>query len=292
MDRLDRFFEISERRSTVGAELRGGLVTFIAMAYIIMLNPIILSSAPDVDGHKLDFAQVVGDHVTGRRGDDDPVRRRRAASVRVRRGPRHQLVPGDDGGRIGHLARGDGARGHQRPDHRAARGDGTAAAGLRRRADATQVRDHRRHRTVHLFIGLVDAGFVSSTGLPSPPVGLGTAASARSAPCRRSSSSFTLLVTGILVARKIRGGILIGLVSGTVVAVVIEAIWHLGLGRRQARRLEPVGARRCPGRRSRGPTSRSSASSACPASAGSACSPRSCWCSRWCSRTSSTRWAR
>jgi AGZA family xanthine/uracil permease-like MFS transporter len=39
---------------------------------------------------------------------------------------------------------------------------------------------------------------------------------------------FTLLVTGILVVRKIRGGILIGLVSGTVVAVVIEAIWHLG----------------------------------------------------------------
>jgi adenine/guanine/hypoxanthine permease len=39
---------------------------------------------------------------------------------------------------------------------------------------------------------------------------------------------FTLLVTGILVVRRMRGGILIGLVAGTVVAVVIEAIWHLG----------------------------------------------------------------
>jgi hypothetical protein len=39
---------------------------------------------------------------------------------------------------------------------------------------------------------------------------------------------FTLLVTGILVARRVRGGILVGLVAGTLVAVVIEAIWHLG----------------------------------------------------------------
>ena len=39
---------------------------------------------------------------------------------------------------------------------------------------------------------------------------------------------FTLLVTGILVARKVRGGILIGLIAGTAVAAIIEAVWHLG----------------------------------------------------------------
>jgi AGZA family xanthine/uracil permease-like MFS transporter len=39
---------------------------------------------------------------------------------------------------------------------------------------------------------------------------------------------FTLLVTGVLVVRRVRGGILIGLVIGTLVAVAIEAIWHLG----------------------------------------------------------------
>ena len=50
MNRLDRFFEISARGSTVATEVRGGLVTFIAMAYIIVLNPIILSSADDVAG--------------------------------------------------------------------------------------------------------------------------------------------------------------------------------------------------------------------------------------------------
>src|SRR5206468_753076 len=45
------------RRSTVGRELRGGLVTFFTMAYIVILNPIILSG-PDVNGHRLPFAAV------------------------------------------------------------------------------------------------------------------------------------------------------------------------------------------------------------------------------------------
>jgi AGZA family xanthine/uracil permease-like MFS transporter len=39
---LDRFFHISERGSTIGTEIRGGFVTFFTMAYIIVLNPIIL----------------------------------------------------------------------------------------------------------------------------------------------------------------------------------------------------------------------------------------------------------
>ncbi len=42
---LDRFFHISERGSTVGREVRGGLVTFFAMAYILVVNPSILSAA-------------------------------------------------------------------------------------------------------------------------------------------------------------------------------------------------------------------------------------------------------
>jgi len=50
---LDRFFRITERGSTVGREVRGGLVTFFTMAYIIVLNPIILSGATDIDGQHL-----------------------------------------------------------------------------------------------------------------------------------------------------------------------------------------------------------------------------------------------
>lgn len=47
---LDRFFRISERGSTVGREVRGGLVTFFAMAYILVVNPIILSGAAEQAG--------------------------------------------------------------------------------------------------------------------------------------------------------------------------------------------------------------------------------------------------
>ncbi|WRS31119.1 NCS2 family permease [Actinomycetaceae bacterium MB13-C1-2] len=44
---LDSFFKLTERHTTVGQELRGGLVTFITMAYILILNPVILSAIPD-----------------------------------------------------------------------------------------------------------------------------------------------------------------------------------------------------------------------------------------------------
>ena len=50
---IDRYFKISERGSTVRREVRGGVVTFVTMAYIIVLNPIILSNAQDVDGNYL-----------------------------------------------------------------------------------------------------------------------------------------------------------------------------------------------------------------------------------------------
>ena len=54
---LDRFFSISARRSTVGREVRGGITTFFTMAYIVVLNPIILSGA-DITGKQLSFPAV------------------------------------------------------------------------------------------------------------------------------------------------------------------------------------------------------------------------------------------
>lgn len=47
---MDTFFKITERGSTVGQEIRGGVVTFFTMAYIIVLNPLIIGFAQDVDG--------------------------------------------------------------------------------------------------------------------------------------------------------------------------------------------------------------------------------------------------
>ncbi|MDO5357873.1 MAG: NCS2 family permease [Slackia faecicanis] len=42
---MDKFFKISERNSTIGNEIIGGLTTFLAMAYIIAVNPSLLEAA-------------------------------------------------------------------------------------------------------------------------------------------------------------------------------------------------------------------------------------------------------
>lgn len=50
---MDQFFKISERGSTVGREVRGGVVTFFTMAYIIVLNPLIIGTQTDGAGEFL-----------------------------------------------------------------------------------------------------------------------------------------------------------------------------------------------------------------------------------------------
>lgn len=50
---LDRYFKITERGSTIEREIRGGLVTFFTMSYIIVLNPLIIGFAADKDGELL-----------------------------------------------------------------------------------------------------------------------------------------------------------------------------------------------------------------------------------------------
>ncbi|MCF3963135.1 NCS2 family permease [Streptomyces fuscigenes] len=56
---FDRYFKITQRGSSVAREIRGGFATFFAMAYIIVLNPIILGSAKDMYGHHLNSGQLV-----------------------------------------------------------------------------------------------------------------------------------------------------------------------------------------------------------------------------------------
>ena len=43
MSFLDGYFKITERDSTISREVMGGITTFLAMAYIIIVNPSILS---------------------------------------------------------------------------------------------------------------------------------------------------------------------------------------------------------------------------------------------------------
>ena len=50
---LDAFFEVTKRGSTLWRETRGGLVTFVTMSYIVVLNPLILGFAKDANGQYL-----------------------------------------------------------------------------------------------------------------------------------------------------------------------------------------------------------------------------------------------
>jgi AGZA family xanthine/uracil permease-like MFS transporter len=223
---FDRFFEITRRGSTIGAEVRGGVVTFVTMAYIVILNPIILSSGTDVAGDTLGFTQV-------------------AATTALTAGVMTVLF-----GLVTRLpfafAAGLGINSFLAvsvvgqvtwPE---AMGlvviNGViivllAATGLRQMIFDAVPLQLKLAITVGIglfiaFIGFVDAGLVTSTGASSPPVGLGVNGSVATVPTL--IFVFTLLLTGILVARKVKGGILIGLVSGTVVAVIVEAIWNIG----------------------------------------------------------------
>lgn len=228
MNRLDRFFEISARGSTIAAEMRGGVVTFIAMAYIIVLNPIILSGSPDVAGDQLGFTQVsaVTSLAAGVMTILFGVIARLPFAFAAGLGINSFLASSVVGSLTWPEAMGLVVI------------NGIiivllAVTGLRRLIFDAVPMPLKLAITAGiglfiLFIGLVDAGFVASTGSPSPPVGLGGQGEGSVTSIPTVVFVFTLLITGILVARKVRGGILIGLITGTVVAVVIEAIWHLG----------------------------------------------------------------
>ncbi|MCT9002698.1 NCS2 family permease [Microbacterium memoriense] len=223
---LDRFFEITKRGSTIATEIRGGLVTFITMAYIVILNPIILSGGTDVVGDNLAFTQV-------------------AAVTALTAGVMTILF-----GLVTRLpfafAAGLGINSFLAVS---VVGQVTwpeamglvvingllivllAVTGLRRMIFEAVPLELKTAITVGIglfiaFIGFVDSGFVTSTGQSSPPVGLGASGSIATVPTLLFV--VTLLLCGVLMALKIKGGLLIGLLSGTVLAIIVEAIWNLG----------------------------------------------------------------
>ena len=56
---LDAYFKVSERGSSVRTEVIAGLATWLTMAYILVVNPGILSSVTDSSGRSLPFDQLV-----------------------------------------------------------------------------------------------------------------------------------------------------------------------------------------------------------------------------------------
>ena len=56
----DRYFHMTERGSNLGTEVRGGVVTFVTMAYIVVLNPLIVGTAKDINGNFPGGGQDIG----------------------------------------------------------------------------------------------------------------------------------------------------------------------------------------------------------------------------------------
>ncbi|SDS47399.1 NCS2 family permease [Microterricola viridarii] len=224
--RIDSYFEITRRGSNFATEVRGGIVTFVTMAYIVILNPIILSSGVDIDGNSLGFPQLAA------------VTALTAGVMTILFGVVARLPFG--------FAAGLGINSFLAVS---VVGEVTwpeamglvvingliivllAATGLRRLIFEAVPIQLKLAITVGIglfiaFIGLVNAGFVTSTGAASPPVGLGVNGSVATIPTL--IFIVTLVVTGVLVARKVKGALLIGLVGSTVLAVIVEAIAKLG----------------------------------------------------------------
>ena len=222
---LDRFFEITQRGSTIKQEIRGGIVAFVAMAYIVVLNPLILGGSQDVAGDSLDFAQLTA--VTGLV----------AGVITILFGVVARLPFG--------LAAGLGMNSFlavsvvQDVTWADAMGlviiNGIIIVVLGATGIRTAIFNAVPHAlkiaiTVGIglfiaFIGFVNAGFVTRT--PSgPPVQLGQDGSIGSLPTL--VFVFALVLIGILVARRIPGGILIGIIVATIAAIIIQAFAKLG----------------------------------------------------------------
>jgi adenine/guanine/hypoxanthine permease len=56
---LERWFQLTARRTDVGTEVRAGLTTFMVMSYIIVVNPVILSAGATIAQQDVSFPALV-----------------------------------------------------------------------------------------------------------------------------------------------------------------------------------------------------------------------------------------
>ncbi|MBO0655661.1 NCS2 family permease [Streptomyces triculaminicus] len=218
--RLDRYFHLTDRGSTVAREVRGGITTFMAMSYILLLNPLILSG-PDAAGRTLGRAALITATAF-------------AAALST-------LLMGLIGRVPLALAAGLGVSGvlsTQVVAHLTwPQAMGMCVlygviimllvlTGLRERVmnAIPQALKHAITMGIGMFIaliGLVKAGFVHAA-TSGGPVTLGPAGELAGWPVLLFC--VTLLLIFMLQAREVPGAILIGIVAGTVLAVIVDAV--------------------------------------------------------------------
>ncbi len=56
---VERWFKLTTRGTDVGTEVRAGLTTFVVMSYIIVVNPVILSTGATIAGQDISFPALV-----------------------------------------------------------------------------------------------------------------------------------------------------------------------------------------------------------------------------------------
>jgi adenine/guanine/hypoxanthine permease len=235
MPAVDRYFKITERGSTIGREVRGGVVTFVTMAYIIVLNPLILGFAKDADGRFLG----------GGSGPDLPLI---AAATALVAGVTTILM-----GVVANypLALATGLGLNAFVAFSIASGmtwaDAMGLVVLEGLIILVLVLTNFRTAVFHavpaqlkvaisvgigLFIaliGLVDAGWVRrnpDAAGTTVPVGFGLNGSLQGWPVLVFAFGLVLVVA--LYVRRVKGAILISIIVTTVVAVIVEAIANIG----------------------------------------------------------------
>jgi AGZA family xanthine/uracil permease-like MFS transporter len=226
MDALLSYFQIKTRGSTVEREVRGGLATFFTMAYIVVLNPLIIGTAKDANGQTLGIPKV-------------------AAATALVAGVMTLLM-----GVVGRypfaIAAGLGLNAFVaftlagQMSWPAAMGlvvleglvitvlvlTGFRVAVFNAIPVALKTAISVGIGLFIALIGFVDAGFVQRTGVGPVPVQLG--AGGRLTGWPTVVFVFGLLLTAVLVARRVKGAILISIIATTVVGMVVEAVAKVG----------------------------------------------------------------
>jgi AGZA family xanthine/uracil permease-like MFS transporter len=232
---VDRFFRITERGSTVSREIRGGFVTFFTMAYIVVLNPLIIGTVPDADGKFLG-------------GGDAPDLALVAAGTALVAGVVTILM-----GVVANfplaLATGLGLNAFVAFSiaSEMSWADAMGLVVLEGLIILVLVLTGFRTAVFHAvppalkvaisvgiglfiaFIGLVDAGVVRrNPDASNTPVPVGFGAGGELAGWPTLVFVLGLLAIIVMVVRKVKGAILLGIVGATVLAVIIEAIADIG----------------------------------------------------------------
>lgn len=227
---IDRYFKISQRGSSIGQEVRGGVVTFLTMAYIIVLNPIILSGVADADGKFLGggtepgsgFATIaactalVAGLLTILMGvvANFPIALATGLGLNafVAFAVASQMTWADAMGLV--VLEGLVILVLVLTGFRKAVFD--AVPGQLKTAIAVGI------GLFLTLIGLIDAGFVRTTGNAAPPIGMGIGGELAGWPVLVFCIGLLLMIG--LHTRRVPGAILIGIIVTTIIAIIVQAI--------------------------------------------------------------------